>query len=431
MGSGCSEKCFHDGQAGKSMIDVAVVGAGAAGIIAAWRAATLGKKVVLLEKTNRIGTKILISGGGKCNITHDGPIEDVLRAFRPHEARFIRPACYRFINRQIVEMLTSRGLEVYTRPDGRIFPVHQTAKDVVAILRRYLVEAGVDLRLETPVKRIACADGKVIGVELESESLDVSKVILATGGSSYPNSGTTGDGWPWARELGHSIVPVRAALAPIYLHEGAAWSPELSGIALRDIVLKARQNGKEVERWRGDLLFTHHGISGPCALGISRVVTEKLLEGEVTLEVDLKPDSSPEEVQAWAMAYVQAHPKRQIASMLDEEIPERLIAPLFESAKADPGTVIAQFDRKSRNRLVEAVKRWELGKVRTVPLEKGECVAGGVNLDEVDPQTMRSLKCQGLYLCGEVLDIAGPVGGYNLQSAFATGFVAGETAAND
>lgn len=407
--------------------DVVVVGAGAAGIIAAWRAASLGARTLLVEKTNRLGTKILISGGGKCNITHDGPLEDVLRAFRQNEARFIRPACYRFTNRQIVEMLTDRGLNVYTREDGRIFPVDQTAKDVVAILRTYLEDVGVDIRLETPIKEIVAADGKVKGVRTEDDYFQSPKVILATGGSSYPNSGTTGDGWPWAKGVGHTIVKVRAALAPIYQNVGEQ-SPR-SGIALRDIILKARRGTKEVARWRNDLLFTHRGISGPTALGISRVVTECMEEGEVSLEVDLKPDVTFEELAGEIKAWCVDNSRKRMGSYIEEVVPKNLVEDLLVAAKIDPTISGASLGQKDRNRLVEVLKGWKLGPVRVVPLEKGECVAGGISLDEVDPQTMKSKLVEGLFLCGEVLDIAGPVGGYNLQAAFATGFVAGESAA--
>ncbi len=404
--------------------DVVVVGAGAAGIIAAWRAASLGARTLLLEKTNRLGTKILISGGGKCNITHDGPLEDVLRAFRPNEARFIRPACYRFTNQQIVKMLTDRGLRVYTRDDGRIFPVDQTAKDVVAILRTYLVDAGVDLRLEAPVTEIVARDGKVQGVRTETDLYRSPSVILATGGSSYPNSGTTGDGWPWVKALGHSIVKVRAALAPIYM-DGMS---ERSGIALRDVVLKARKGTKEIARWRGDLLFTHRGISGPTALGISRLVTEQMESDEVTLEVDLHPDLTFEDLGEELKQWCATNPRKRMGTYLEEVVPKNLVEDVLTVARIDPTVSGTSLGQKDRNRLIEILKGWKLGLVRTVPLEKGECVAGGISLDEVDPQTMKSKLVEGLYLCGEVLDVAGPVGGYNLQAAFATGFVAGESA---
>lgn len=408
--------------------DVVVIGAGAAGIIAAWRSASLGARTLLLEKTPRIGTKIRISGGGKCNITHDGPIEEVLRAFRPNEARFIRPACYRFTNRQIVEMLTSRGLRVYSRPDGCIFPVDQTAKDVVAILDGYLREAGVELRLDCPVRGIESEDGAIVGVRT-NERIDCSRVVLAVGGSSYTASGTTGDGFAWARALGHTVLKVRAALAPIILPLPGL--EELVGVALRNIRLKARSQGKEIARWDGDLLFTHRGVSGPAVLGISRVVAEALESGPVLLEVDNLPGQSFESVGADVRAWCEANPRKHIAGVLEGRIPRSAAPIMLAAAAVDGTTAAAQTPQKQRNRLVETLKGWRLGEVAEVWLEKGEVVAGGVALDEVDPQSMRSGKCSGLYLCGEVLDIAGPVGGYNLQAAFATGYVAGETAARD
>ena len=450
--------------------DVVVVGAGAAGIFAAWRAAALGARVVLVEKTARIGTKILISGGGKCNVAHAGPIEDVLRAFRPNEARFLRPACYRLSNDAIVRLMTDRGLRVYTRDDGRVFPVDQTAKDVVAILRGYLDEAGVELRLDTPVDRIVAIGGRIQGLRLGAtvaphqgyrkatgygakallnevlaeplsspgergrgewpRNLDCPRVVLATGGSSYPNSGTTGDGWPWTVELGHTLVRTHAALAPMILRLEERHA-ERAGIALRGIVLRARQGGKAIAAWKGDLLFTHQGVSGPAALGVSRIVAERHPSGEPTLEVDLLPDENPEALAARLLATAGGSPKRLVASFLDGMVPERLEPDVLRDAAIEPGLSFSRLDKKARNRLVGTLKAWPLGAVRAVPLEKGEVVAGGVSLDEVDPQTMRSRLVEGLYLCGEVLDVAGPVGGYNLQAAFATGFVAGETAARD
>ncbi|MEQ1823367.1 MAG: aminoacetone oxidase family FAD-binding enzyme [Fimbriimonadaceae bacterium] len=402
---------------------VVVVGAGAAGIIAAWRSASLGAETILLEKTSRIGTKILISGGGKCNITHDGPIEDVLRAFRPNEARFIRPSCYRFLNTEIVEMLTSRGLEVYTRPDGRIFPSTGTAKDVVAILREYLSEVGVKVHLNTAVLDVNFEAGQIA---TSAGELQAQTVIVATGGSSYPASGTTGDGWPWLRAVGHTIVPIRAALAPVSLKFVDATR---SGIALRDCVLKVRQNGKEVARWRDDLLFTHRGLSGPTVLGVSRVASECIESGPVEMEADIAPDRTFESLTAEIIEWVRVNPKKRLSSMADLWVPRSLADSLLASAGTESDQLACNFSQKSRNRLVEVIKGWKLGEVHEVILDKGEVVAGGVDLNEVDPQTMASKRIDRLFLCGEVLDIAGPVGGYNLQAAFATGFVAGESAA--
>lgn len=406
--------------------EVCVIGGGAAGILAAYRAAILGAKVLLLEKTPRLGTKILISGGGKCNITHDGDVKDVLRAFRPNEAKFLRPSMYTFTNRAVVEMLTSRGLTVYTRPDGRIFPVDKTAKDVVAILARYLEEAGVQIRLSTPVSGIHLTENGRLVVQTPAGGCAARAVVVAVGGSSYPNSGTTGDGWVWARALGHRVEHVRAALAPMDLENAR---PDWSGVPVRECVLKARQAGKEIARWSGDLLFTHHGISGPTALGISREVAEAKGRGQVELEIDVLPSRSFEALSEDLVTWTKQNPKKKIQSFAEELLPNRVVVPFLELAEVDPATLAGQLDRKARNRLINWLKQWRLGEVGRVPLDKGEVVAGGVSLDEVDPQTMASAKVRGLYLCGEVLDVAGPVGGYNLQAAFSTGWVAGENAA--
>ncbi|MBS1723895.1 MAG: aminoacetone oxidase family FAD-binding enzyme [Armatimonadetes bacterium] len=409
-------------------MDVVVIGGGAAGIIAAWRAASLGAKTILIEKTERLGTKILISGGGKCNITHDGPLEDVLRAFRPEEARFIRPACYRFPNTEIVKMLTERGLNVYTREDGRIFPVDQTAKDVVAILASYLRETQVDVRLKCAVLGLVLEGGKIAGVATEQGMIPTRHLVLATGGSSYPKSGTTGDGWGWARASGHRIAKVRAALAPIDL--SGSWVTRHPGVALRSVTLKARLGGRETDRWNGDLLMTHHGVSGPCALGVSRKVAEGMESGLVTLEVDLASGQSFEDLSSFLGAQIAGNPRKQASALLEGYIPESL-RPEVSRIAALPEGPAQHLSAKALNRIVETLKGLPLGQVTGVPLAKGEVVAGGVSLAEVDPQTMRSKGCPGLYLAGEILDVAGPVGGYNLQAAFATGFVAGETAARD
>ncbi len=377
-----------------------------------------------------MGTKILISGGGKCNITHEGPIEELLKAFRPNEARFIRPSCYRFTNLDVLTLFKDRGLEVYTRPDGRIFPVDKTAKDVVSVLRACLVEAGVTISLGVAVSGLLVEESVVVGVQMASKSISANAVIVSTGGSSYPASGTTGDAWPWAKKVGHSIVKIRAALAPIHLILDGDWAAN-SGVSLRDCILKARQHGKEIARWRGDLLFTHQGISGPTVLGISRCVAEHSGLGPITVEADILPDQSFEhltqEIRSWALA----NPRRPWFSYVSGLMPERLALKLLESLQVSPNGIGTELDRKGKNRLVAELKGWQLGTVRDVPIEKGEVVAGGIMLDEVDPQSMRSTKCRGLFLCGEVLDIAGPVGGYNLQAAFSTGYVAGETAALD
>ena len=264
-------------------------------------------------------------------------------------------------------------------------------------------------------------------VQIGEERLLARRVIISTGGSSYPATGTTGDGWKWLTALGHRLVPLRAALAPLYLAEV---KPEWSGVALRDTVLRARAGagGKEFMRWSGDLLFTHKGVSGPTALGVSREIAERADPSAV--EADLAPQKTWEELQVDLRRQTLENPRKTVASLITPFVPARLLEPLLASAGVSGETRGAYLTAKALNKLVSTLKGWPLGTVRLVPLERGEVVAGGVALDEVDAHTMHSNLVRGLYLCGEVLDIAGPVGGYNLQAAWSTGWVAGEAAAN-
>jgi predicted Rossmann fold flavoprotein len=419
-----------------------VIGGGAAGIIAAWRLASRGVPVTILEKKHRLGTKILISGGGKCNVTHDGEMRHIRQKFRQNEANFLKTPFYHFTNKDFTALLTEKGLPLYTRPDGRIFPVPPAdAKDVVDALESQLADVGVKVWREAPVERIDRLEngtGWQITLDDEGEQkatvLTAEQIVIAVGGSSYPATGCTGDGWRWLRELGHTIVPLRAALAPLYL---TPTPPETwSGIAIRDCVLKARAlnadntTGKERMRWRGDLLFTHKGVSGPTALGVSREIAEAFPENSIA-EVDIIPDKPYEAVRDELLHYTKTYPRRGLADWLTNYLPHRLVEPFLATAGVSMEIKGAYLPQKERNRLIETVKGWNIGTVRNVPLERGEVVAGGVSLDEVNSQTMESLLFPGLYLCGEVLDIAGPVGGYNLQAAWSTGYIAGEAIANE
>jgi predicted Rossmann fold flavoprotein len=414
--------------------EILVIGGGAAGLIAAMRAAELGARVTLLEKNARLGMKILISGGGKCNLTHAGPMEELRAAFRPNEARFLKPAFYRYMNDDFLNLLHAAGMQTYARPDGRVFPVEPSdAKDVMVVLERVVRDAGVTVATHSPVSGLVAEAGKIVGVRLGDMVRRADRVVVAVGGSSYPLTGTTGDGWRWLAALGHTIVPLRAALAPLYLERA---EPDWSGVALRDVILRARTGveGKEYARWRGDLLFTHKGLSGPCALGISREIAERMAVGLALgglIEVDLAPDLPFETLQAEIRTELRDHPRRTVGGIVARHLPDRLVAPFVAAVAADPATRGAHLSAKALNGWVRALKGWNLGGVRSVPLERGEVVAGGVSLEEVDPRTMASRLVKGLFLCGEVLDIAGPVGGYNLQAAWSTGYVAGETAASE
>lgn len=405
--------------------EVVVVGAGAAGLFAAWRAAGLGAHTLLLEKTERIGTKVLISGGGKCNVTHHGEVEELVRVFRPQEGRFLRPSMYRFTNRDVVNEVESRGIELYMREDGRLFPAHGTAKDVVRALGEMLAESGAEVAFHQPVESVDRCEGGYV-VRTATQQVHARCVVIATGGSSYPKSGTTGDGWRIAARLGHSIIKPQPALAPIYLKDSTF--VQLSGVTLRACTLKARQAGKEFARWHGDLLFTHRGISGPTALHVSRDVAERL-PLPVMLEVDIAPDLAYESLGEDQQSWLGSHPRSSVQRWVELFTPKAFAEILLHRSGVSCQAFGSQISKRSRNQLTDLLKRFDLGEVLAVPMEKGEVVAGGVDLSEVNPQTLESNLCPGLYLAGEVLDVAGPVGGYNLQAAFSTGYVAGESSA--
>ena len=413
--------------------EVLVVGGGAAGLIAAKEAAELGAKVTLLEKNDRLGMKILISGGGKCNLTHAGNMEELRATFRPNEARFLKPSFYKYSNDDFLAILHSAGMETYVRPDGRVFPVEPgNAKDVVAILEAAVRNVGVAVRLNSPVTGLIRERDQIVGVRTAERIWQADRVVVAVGGSSYPATGTTGDGWRWVSEIGHKVVPLRAALAPLHMEQV---QPDWSGVALRDIQLKAcrQEQGKAYIRWDGDLLFTHRGVSGPCALGISREISEQMalgIRGGGVVEVDLAPDLSQEELLLKLKAELSDNPRKTVGSIAERFLPARLAPHFIESAGIEASTRGAHLPAKALNRFVSHLKGWSLGGVKSVPLERGEVVAGGVHLDEVNSQTMESRIVKGLFLCGEILDIAGPVGGYNQQAAWSTGYVAGQEASS-
>lgn len=406
---------------------VVIIGGGAAGMIAAWRSATLGAPTILLEKNNKLGIKILISGGGKCNITHAGSIADLFQGFRKNEANFLKPSFYKFSNNEIIGLLETHGVKTFTREDGKVFPVSNSARDVVEAIKSNLIDAGVDIQFNSEVQDILIDDGKTTGVQVHGKPIHSSSIILATGGLSYPKTGTTGDGYRWAKKLGHTIVPLTPALAPMIIEPKPPTN--WSGVAFRDCILSCFAGGKKKGEWRSDFLFTHEGISGPTVLELSRDVTEFFPNNEVMLVLDMLPDQNMEQLDKVIREMVSANPNREIKTILKNFLPNRIIDFLLVQNGIVPESRCSSLSRVNRTRLVKILKEWKLGKVTEVDIEKGEVTAGGVSLKEVDPKTMRSRIVNGLFLCGEVLDIAGRVGGYNLQAAYSTGYVAGDSAA--
>lgn len=415
---------------------VAIVGGGAAGILAALAARESGAATVLYERNRRIGIKILISGGGKCNITHEATPRELEEGFITREARFLRYALHELTPARVLDMLHREGVETYTRPNGRVFPTSGRAEDVLDAFERMLRRAGVELRTERRVERIETRDGAVAGVVVDGKLENHDAVIVTTGGMSYRKVGTTGDGIAWGEELGHAIEPVRAALAPIFFP--APPPDDWQGVALRDILFHLECDGRRPKlprdedypiEWRGDLLLTHRGVSGPVVLEVSRAAARL---GEickrVELVVDIVPDMSIEELRELWEKRAASSGKSETQTFLEGFVPRSLVPYLLDHARTPVGTKLAAATREQRTAILGALKGWRIGEVGEVPLDRGEVSAGGIALSEVSPTTMESKQIRGLYFAGEVLDISGCVGGYNLQAAFSTGFVAGKKA---
>jgi predicted Rossmann fold flavoprotein len=413
----------------QSIKRIAIIGGGAGGMcaaIAAARRAQSAIEVHLFERNPRPGIKILISGGGKCNITHAGPVEDVLREGFPkkNEQRFLKHALYRFTNDDVLRMLEAHGVHWHSRENGRIFPDSGRAEEVLTAFEDELQEAGVRLHTKARVSAVARnASRFTLSTSHVDEEFDA--VILATGGTSYRKVGTTGDGIDFAERLGHSIVPLRAALAPIYLTPAPV--QDLVGIAIRGAELLITRGEKTVLRHSGDILLTHRGISGPAALDISRDAATEMETAPIGAAINLL-GMTEEKLRETIIAAQSERTQQQVSTWLEEVLPNRLVPFVMDQAEVPHNRKWSALTKDERSRLQKRLQRFELGGVSDIPIDRGEVTAGGVSLSEVDPRTMRSKLTEGLYFAGEMLDIAGEIGGYNLQAAYSTGWVAGEEA---
>lgn len=389
----------------------------------------MGAPVRLLERNRKAAIKLLISGGGKCNVTHDGPIEELRSAFVPREGRFLKHALFAFTNTDVRYILAESGVNTYVRENGRVFPVSERASDVVDALLARARKAGAAIQLETKVETLLSSENALSGVVLQDETILTRQVIVSTGGASYRKTGTTGDGFKWAAALGHTIIPIRPALAPIRIQPPLP--SEWRGIAVRNGRLDVYCRGRKLVHHRGDILFTHEGVSGPAALEVSRTAASVQDQGQATLRYDFFPDLDFPALDEELNRLIQGGRAKKLSRILESFLPNRMIPHLLLSIHVSGETRGHVLRRDDRKAIVHLLKSWKMGAVEFVDLDRGEVTSGGVSLDEVDPRTMASRKMDGLYLAGEVLDVAGPIGGYNLQAAFSTGFVAGESAARD
>ncbi|MCC6738279.1 MAG: NAD(P)/FAD-dependent oxidoreductase [Planctomycetia bacterium] len=404
--------------------DVAVVGAGAAGLLAAARAAERGRRTILLEKNRRAGVKILISGGTRCNITHDGGAEGVVAAFGPN-GKWLRAALAAFGPREVRALVEDEGVPTQVEEYGKVFPASGKSRDVLEALLRRLERSGATLACGEPVTALERAGGG-FRVATPKREVAAAKVILTTGGRSYAAVGTTGDGYAFAERLGHTIVPTRPALTP--LTSAATWVHALSGLTLDDAgarIVDPAASPPVLLRRRAPVLFTHVGLSGPAPMDLSRAVSAHPRPATLRLELDLLPDTPEADLDAWLRSEATAGGKRLVATALAARVPRRLVDAVAAQAALPAARKLSELGRDERRALVRAIKALAVPLSGTLGFDKAEVTAGGVALDEVNPKTMESLKTPGLFVAGELLDLDGWIGGYNFTGAFATGWAAG------
>ena len=407
---------------------VIVVGAGAAGLMAAGQAAEAGARVLLLEKMECPGRKLRIAGKGRCNLTNVAPLEDFLAHFGPNGC-FLRQAFARFFTPDLVAFFEGLGVRTVTERGGRVFPASGQAQDVVDALVRWVRRCGVTLHTRSPVVRLLTEGKRVIGVRVaDGRTYPSDAVIVATGGASYPATGSTGDGYRLAEAVGHTIVPIRPALVP--LETAGDVAPRLQGLSLRNVTARLLVDGRERAAGFGEMLFTHFGVSGPIILALSRQAVDALREGKrVAIAIDLKPALDEQILDARLLRDLDTHGKRHFRTLLKGLLPAKLIPVCIDLVGIPPDKAAHQITAKERARLRTWLKDFRLEVSGHRPLAEAIVTAGGVALNEVDPRTMGSRLIEGLYFAGEVLDLDADTGGYNLQAAFSTGWVAGRSAA--
>lgn len=414
--------------------DVIVVGGGPSGLMAAAAAGLRGARVLLLEKKDKLGRKLAISGGGRCNVTNNKPVDELIRHI-PGNGRFLYRALSTFGPRDIIRFFEALGVPLKEEDDGRMFPVSDRAKDVVAALVRRVREAGVAIRLNAPVAEVRYEGGRVRGVRLASgEVFDARAVVVAVGGMSVPHTGSTGDGYAWARTAGHTVTELYPTEVPITSDEPFIRDRRLQGLALRDVALTVWHptKGKPLVTHRGDMLFTHFGLSGPAALRCSQFVVKarKATGAEaVTITLDLWPDRPEEALLAERERLAGTQPKKALKNALKALLPDRLVPIVLERSGVPGDVTCAHVSKAAWREVVHLLKAFPVRATGTRPLHEAFVTGGGVHVKEIDPRTMQSKLMHGLYFCGEILDVHGYTGGYNITAALSTGYVAGASAA--
>lgn len=415
---------------------VVVIGGGPAGMIAAITAAEEKNEVILIEKMNMLGRKLLITGKGRCNITSSLEMEDFIKN-TPGNGMFLYSAYQQYTNKDIINLLKKHKVEVKEERGNRIFPVSDRSKDVLNALIEELKEKKVKIKLEEKVEKIITKkeneEEKIIGVKTNKETIECDKIILATGGKSYPKTGSTGDGYKIAKNLGHTITDIKPSLVPLEIYDEEIKN-KLQGLSLRNVKIKIedKEKGKTIYEDFGEMLFTHFGVSGPTILSSSahlvrtKKIEEKLKEKKIILKIDLKPALTEEKLDARILRDFQEEKNKQFKNSLDKLLPQKLIPIIIKRTKINPEKQVNSITKEERQKLIKNLKDFEIEIKDLRPIEEAIITSGGIKIKEINPKTMESKLIKNLYFAGEIIDVDSYTGGFNLQIAYSTGYVAGK-----
>ena len=423
---------------------VIVIGGGPAGMMAAITAAESGDKVILIEKMETLGRKLLITGKGRCNITSSVDMNEFIKN-TPGNGMFLYSAFSNFTNLDIIEFLKGEGLEVKEERGNRIFPVTDKSLDVLKCFTARLKELKVEIKLHTKVKEIVTErdiksefdnngeENRVICIITENgEKIKAEKIILATGGKSYPYTGSTGDGYEIAEKCGHTVTKIKPSLVPLETYD-KKMCKELQGLSLRnvEIEIKDLEKNKIIYNDFGEMIFTHFGVSGPTILSSSahlvryKNIDELFKKQKIVLKIDLKPALSEEKLDERILRDFEAYKNKQFKNSLDKLLPQKLIPIIIEKSQINPDKKVNEITKEERKKLVETFKKFEVIIKEFRPIEEAIVTSGGINIKEINPKTMESKKVKGLYFAGEIIDVDSYTGGFNLQIAYSTGYTAG------
>ncbi len=412
------------------MKNTIIIGGGPAGLMAAIFSSKNGDKVTIIEKMPSCGKKLLITGKGRCNITNNAEMDKFMEN-TPTNAKFLYGVFNNFTNKDIVELLGNEGVKTKVERGERVFPVSDRAQDVLDALLHILKKQNVQILTGSTVKKITIDNDKnVLGVELDNKKeIKADKIILATGGKSYPVTGSTGDGYKLAKDLGHTITKIEPSLVPLTSYDGAC--KELQGLSLRNVAIKLYICDKVVYKDFGEMLFTHFGVSGPIVLSASsylvktKNIEEILKSNKVEIEIDLKPALTEEKLDARILRDFEEQKNKQFKNSLDKLLPQKLIPVIIEKTNINENKKINEITKLERQKLVNELKHFKININGTRPIEEAIVTSGGISVKEINPKTMESKLIKGLYFAGEIIDVDCLTGGYNLQVAWSTGYTAG------